>query len=306
MSLESDLILDRRRLKRRLVFWRSLAVLAVVATVLVALRGGADLPIVGAHVARLSVNGIITDDRKLTDAVTDLSKDATVKALIVSIDSPGGSVAGGESLHNAIARVAEKKPVVAVMRGVAASAGYMIAVPATRIFASGATLTGSIGVLLETGEASGLLAKVGLTADAITSGPLKDQPSYTKPLSPQGRDVLHALVMDLYDQFVAMVAAGRHMDPDKVRQLADGRAYSGHQALPLGLIDAIGDEQDAREWLAANKGVPASLPVQDVSTSSFTSRALSGSLGPLVEGLWKVLVSQSLTLDVPLALWQRP
>ena len=118
--------------------------------------------------------------------------------------------------------------------------------------------------------------------------------------------MLHGLVMDLYDQFIAMVAAGRHMDPDKVRQLADGRAYSGHQALPFGLIDAIGDEQDAREWLAANKGVPASLPVQDVSTSSFTSRALSGSLGPLVEGLWKVLVSQSLTLDVPLALWQRP
>ncbi len=307
MSLESDLILDRRRLKRRLVFWRSFTVLAVVVAALVALRGGSGgLAIGGAHVARLSVNGIITDDRKLTDAINNLAQDNAVKALVVSIDSPGGSVAGGESLHNAIARVAEKKPVVAVMHGVAASAGYMVALPATRIFASGATLTGSIGVILETGEMSGLLSKVGLTADAITSGPLKDQPSYTHPLTPQGREVLHGLVMDLYDQFVAMVATGRHMDPDRVRELADGRAYSGHQALPLGLIDALGDERDARAWLAANKGVSATLPVEDVSTESFASRALAGSLSPLVDGVWKMLVSQRLTLDVPLAVWQRP
>ncbi len=306
MSLESDLILDRRRLKRRLVFWRSFAVLAVVVAALVGFGAGGGLPLTGARVERLTVDGIISDDRKLTEAVAKLADDASVKALIVSIDSPGGRVAGGESLHNAIARVAAKKPVVAVMRGLAASAGYMIAVPATRIFASGATLTGSIGVILETGEVSGLLSKVGVTADAITSGPLKDQPSYTKPLSPQGREVLHGLVMDLYEQFVGMVATGRHMDPDRVRALADGRAYSGHQALPLGLVDAIGDEYDARQWLAANKDVPASLPTGDLSTKSLTDRMLSGSLAPIINGLWKTLISQSLTLDGPMAIWQRP
>src|ERR1700733_7841445 len=248
MSLESDLILDRQRLKRHLFFWQTFSVIAVVAAVLVAIHGSGLGP-ARAHVARLQVNGLITEDQKLTRSVETLADDDNVKALIVSIDSPGGSVAGGESLHDAIARVAAKKPVVAVMGGLAASAGYMIAVPSARIFAHEATLTGSIGVLLETGEASGLLAKIGVTADAITSGPLKDQPSFTRPLTPQGRDVLHGLVLDMYDQFVGMVVSGRHMDDARVRELADGRAYTGRQALKLGLVDAIGGEQDARLWL---------------------------------------------------------
>ena len=231
MSLETDLLLDRRRLKRRLLFWRSFAVLAVVAAVLVAMARRGRAIRQGAHRKRLTVSGIITDDRKLVEAVSKLADNDSVKALIVTIDSPGGSVAGGEALHDAIARVAQKKPVVAVMGGTAASAGYMIAVPAARIFAREGTLTGSIGVLLETGEVSGLLKTLGIDAEAITSGPLKDQPSLIRPLTPEGRDVLHGLVMDMYDQFVGMVASGRHMDAAKVRELADGRAYTGRQAL---------------------------------------------------------------------------
>jgi protease IV len=305
MSLETDLILDRQRLKRHLFFWRTFAVIAVVAAVLIALhRGGVGYD--RAHVARLQVNGLITEDQKLTRTVEKLADDDNVKALIVSIDSPGGSVAGGESLHDAIADVAAKKPVVTVMGGLAASAGYMIAVPAVRIFAHEATLTGSIGVLLESPEFSGLLAKIGVDAQTIVSGPLKDQPSLTHPTSPQGHEVLQALVMDMYDQFVGMVAAGRHMDPDKVRQLGDGRAYTGRQALQLGLIDAIGGEQDARKWLASAKGVPADLPVEDVSTRSFAERTLSGTLGPIFVGLWKSVISQGVMLDGAWAVWHRP
>ena len=158
------------------------------------------------------------------------------------------------------------------MGGVAASAGYMIAVAGDRIFAREATLTGSIGVLLETGEVSGLLGKLGISAEAIVSGPLKDQPSFTRPLSPEGRQVLQGLVMDMYDQFVGMVATGRHMDAARVRTLADGRAYTGRQALNLGLVDAIGGEHDARDWLAKNKGVSADLPVEDCPTEGLTRR----------------------------------
>ncbi|MGC1407934.1 MAG: signal peptide peptidase SppA [Acetobacteraceae bacterium] len=304
MSLETDLLLDRRRLKRRLLFWRSFAVLAVLAAVLVALRGE-HIGFGRSRVARLTVSGVISDDRKLDEAVTKLADNANVKALIVAIDSPGGSVAGGEGLHDAIAHVAEKKPVVAVMGGTAASAGYMIAVPAARIFAREATLTGSIGVLLETGEVSGLLKSIGVNAEAITSGPFKDQPSFTKPLSPQGRDVLQGLVMDMYDQFVGMVASGRHMDDARVRELADGRAYTGRQALKLGLIDAIGGEQDARLWLAKQKNISADLPVEDVSTSSLASRAFSSSLGWMFDALWKSLFSQGVMLDGTRLLWQR-
>lgn len=310
MSFESDLLLDRRRLRRRLLLWRVLAVAAVAVAVLIALPRGELSG--GRRIARLTVAGIITDDRALTRAVTRLADDPSVAALIVSIDSPGGSVSGGEGLHDAIAHVAEHKPVVAVMNGVAASAGYMIAVPAARIFARGATLTGSIGVLLQTGEASGLLNRLGITADAITSGPLKDQPSFTRPLTDEGRAVLHGLVMDLYGQFVDMVAAGRHMTADRVRQLADGRAYTGRQALALGLVDQIGDEQDARVWLAQSRGVASTLPVSDVTTDGWASRHLRASLSPLLatvlspmlDGVAKTVLSQGVMLDGAVALWQ--
>lgn len=304
MALDVDLLLDRRRLKRRLILWRTLAVIAAVIVVLTGLRG-AGLTGIGGHLERLSVTGLITEDRKLLEAVRAAGKDNSVKALIVSINSPGGSVSGGESLYRAIAGVAEKKPVVAVMHGLAASAGYMVALPANRVFASDVTITGSIGVLLQTGEVSGLLEKLGITADAITSGPLKDQPSLTRPLTPSGREALKAIVLDMYDQFVGMVAAGRHMEPDAVRALADGRAYTGRQALKLGLIDAIGDEQDARTWLETAKGVSAKLPVEDISTTDWASRMLTSELSPIVDSFWKTLISQSVMLDLPAALWQR-
>jgi protease-4 len=279
-------------------------VLAVLVAVLVGIRGD-NLRFGGSRVARLTVSGVISDDRKLDEAVTRLADNDRVKALILAIDSPGGSVAGGEGLHDAIARVAARKPVVAVMGGTAASAAYMIAVPAARIFAREGTLTGSIGVLLETGEVSGLLKTIGVNAEAITSGPLKDQPSLIRPLTQQGKDVLQGLVMDMYDQFVGMVASGRHMDAARVRELADGRAYTGRQALKLGLVDAIGGEHDARLWLAQQRGVSADLPIEDVSTRSLTDRALSGSLSWMVNELWKSLLSQGVILDGSRLVWQR-
>lgn len=286
-----------------MVLWRTLAVLALVGALLVGVRQN-GAPFGEPHVAHLVVSGLITDDAKLNAAVIALAKDDRTKALIVEIDSPGGSVSGGENLHDAIAAVAARKPVVVVMDGIATSAGYMIAVPAARIFAQQATLTGSIGVLLPTAEASGLLKTLGISVDEIVSGPLKDQPNYTKPLTPEGRAVLQGLVMDLYDQFVTMVAAGRHMDPDAVRTLADGRAYTGRQALKLGLIDAIGGLPQARAWLAT-KGVAEDLPLEKVTTSTLTERMFAGSLGGLFGSVWKSVVSQGVMLDGAWSIWQR-
>ena len=303
MSLETDLLLDRRRLKRRLFFWRGLAIVTALFAIVLAMRDDdSRFSLETAHVERLTISGIITEDRKLTEAITKLADRDTVKALIVTIDSPGGSVAGGESLYEAIGRVAAKKPVVAVMGGTAASAGYMIAMPASRIFAREATITGSIGVILETGEASGLLKIIGITAEAITSGPLKDQPNPAHPLSEQGRAVLKGLVMDMYEQFVAMVALGRHMPPERVRELGDGRAYTGRQALGLGLIDAIGGEREARQFLAT-KGIPVDLPATDLSSAGFAERTFRGG-GGVFDGVWKNLFSQGVTLDGAWALWQ--
>jgi len=304
MTLETDLLMDRRRLKRRLVFWRCLAVGLAALAVLAALDS-LGMSWGGAHVARLTLSGMISDDRRVNEALARIARDGDAKALIVSINSPGGTVVGGEALYRSLSAVALKKPVVTVMGTVAASAGYMAALPAQRIFAAEGTVTGSIGVLLQTGELSGLLDKVGITAEAITSGPLKNQPSLTAPMTPAGRQVMHGLVMDMYDQFVERVAAGRNMPIERVRELADGRAYTGRQAVALGLIDAIGGEAEARAWLANDKGVPASLPTEDVTTGSIASRAVSTSLVQIVGSVWKALISQSVSLDGGMAVWQR-
>jgi protease IV len=303
MSLETDLLLDRRRLKRRLSFWRVLAVLGLCAAVAVAVWRSA-IPGGIAHVSRLTVSGFITDDRKIERAIARLADDRSSKALIVYIDSSGGSVAGGEGLHDAIARVAKRKPVVAVMGGMATSAGYMVAAPAERIFAREATLTGSIGVLFYTPDISGLLQKVGIGSDLLVSGPLKAQPSMVRPLSPAGREMLQQLITDLYEQFVAIVAEGRHLDAARVRELADGRPYTGRQALKLGLVDQIGGETDARAWLAQAKGVSANLPVRDVTEGGLAERLLVGGLAGTVGTFVKSLLSQGLMVDGALAVWQ--
>jgi protease-4 len=299
MALESDLLIDRRRLKRGLAFWRAVAVVAVLGAVaLVARESGPAQSLLGSSVARLSVSGVITEDRERDRALAAVAEDRTVRALIVAIDSPGGTVSGGEALHRALSVVAAQKPVVAVMGGTAASAGYMAALPAEKIFARDSTVTGSIGVLMQTTEFAGLLESLGIRAEALTSGPLKDQPSPFRPLTEQGRAALNAVIQDLYSQFVAMVAAGRRMDEAAVRPLADGRVFTGRQAVAAGLVDAIGGEAEARAWLAAEKGVPANLPVREVAADEadrFIPR--------LLRDARKALVSERLNLDGLMAIW---
>ena len=300
MSLETDLLIDRRRLKRRLFFWRVVAILAVVACAAIAIRPAVPR----SHVARLKVDGEISDTTRMVRALDAMAKDDSAKALVLDISSPGGGVYAAEALHNAIARVAEKKPVVAVMGALAASGGFMIAMPAKRIYASTGTITGSIGVLLQTQEISGLLDRVGVTAETLTSGPLKDQPSLTHKLSDDGRAVLHGLVIDMYEQFVAIVADGRHMAPERVRELADGRVYTGRQALKLGLIDAIGDEHDARQWLQSNSGISADLPIRDLRTKGRLQSVLADAVAPFLSDTLKSVVYQGVALDGAKALWQ--
>ena len=303
MSLEVDLIMDRRRLKRRLLLWRVVAVIAVITAGLLLIRptkvtGGGD------YVARVSVEGLMMSDRKAVKALTEVLGDDRAKALVLSINSPGGSVTVGETLHALISRVAAKKPVVAVMGGTAASAGFMIAMPAQRIFARESTLTGSIGVLMQTGEISGLLKMLGISDETLVSGPLKNQPSLARPMSPQGREVLQGLVDDLYDQFVAIVAKGRSMEPARVRELADGRAYTGRQALKLGLVDAIGGEKEARTWLATEKGVAEALDIREIKPESLKERLFADDAEGIFNSLVKTLLSQSVSLDGGWALWQ--
>ncbi|MGK7867002.1 signal peptide peptidase SppA [Falsiroseomonas sp. E2-1-a20] len=305
MPLDADLLLDRRRLKRRLSLWRGAAVLALALVVLgFALRddrAGEIVPGLGrAHVARLNVQGFIGDDRKLLETLDRLRRDSTVRAVLVAIDSPGGSVAGGEALHNALARMVAVKPVVAVMSGTAASAGYMVALPAQRIFARNSTVTGSIGVILQSFDASELLEWLGVTPETIASGRFKDQPSPFRALSEDGRAELARVVQDLHEQFIAMVAAGRRMPPEQVRALADGRVFTGREALALGLVDAIGGEAEARAWLAETHGVPGGLPARDIEIRGLAERTFGSFVGMFA----KSLADEWVGVDRVRALWQ--
>jgi protease-4 len=306
MTLETDLLIDRRRLKRRLTFWRALAVLAVVGVLAMAVTIGRETEVAGGspYVARVTISGVIVENRKLLERITKLAKDPKVEAVLLVIDSSGGTIGGGESLHGVFSTVAQAKPVVAVMRGVAASAGYMIAMPTTRIYAREATITGSIGVMVQTAEVSGLMKTLGVSAEHITSGPLKAEPNMTRPMTPEGRAVLQGLVTDMYDVFVEMVAKGRKMEIATVRQLADGRAYTGRQALKLGLVDAMGGEREARAWLAEEKKIAESLPTRDVAMPNWADRLLEPEGETILGGLWKTLTSQRVMLDGAWAIWQ--
>ena len=298
MTHESDLLVDRRRLKRGLALWRAVAIVALVAVVLVGVTRFYELP--GRdHVARLAVDGIIVADPARIEALTDVADNPRVKALIVRIDSPGGTFVGGESLYRALRRVAEEKPVVAVMGTVATSAGYLTAIAANRIFAHEGTITGSIGVIVQTTDISGLLDKLGITAEAIKSGPLKATPSPLEPLTDEVRAATQAIIDDMHALFTSMVAKHRGLSDERARELADGRVYSGRQALRFELIDAIGGETEARNWLAEENGISKGLPTRDVEITR-PGREWLPSISSLTEN---VLFSERLILDGLVSIW---
>ena len=298
MSLDLDAILDRRRLKRQLAWWRTLAILAGLAAVLVAIGRFAGLDRED-HVAELHVNGLIIDDPALRAALAAVGDDDTAQALIVHIDSPGGTTVGGEALYVALRRLAERKPVVAVIGTLGASAGYLVALAADHIVGRGSSLTGSIGVMLQTVEVSALLDDLGIRAEVIRSAPLKGQPSPTEPMSEAARATTQAVVDDVYDWFVGILAERRGMSGAQARGLADGRVFTGRQALSVNLIDAIGGPPAARVWLETERGVSRQLPGRDIGSDDATETILRRVLG-LAE---KTLLSERLMLDGLISVW---
>ena len=297
MTLDADHILERRAYKRRLAFWR---VTAVVALVLAVGAAAGRFHAGGDYVSRLDVDGIILSDTSRARALADLTLDDGARALIVRIDSPGGTVVGGETLYRNLRAVAEKKPVVAVMGGTATSAGYMAAIGADHIVANPGSLTGSIGVLLQTADLTGLLEKLGVKPETVKSRPLKAQPNPLEPFTPEARAAIRSVVLDLYGMFVDMVSERRAMPREKVLGLADGRVFTGRQALSNGLVDALGNETEARDWLAETHKVLRTLPVKDLKIAHEGEpwRDLMGSL------LGKTLLSERLRLDGLISLWQ--
>ncbi len=298
MALDADYLIDRRRLKRRLSFWRGIGILAAALAAIAVFGRFAD-PGGGDYIARYAVQGLIAGDRLRDRTLAAVAGDDDVRALIVEIDSPGGTVVGGERLYRSLRQVADKKPVVAVLGSLATSAGYMAAVAADRLVASRGTITGSIGVVMHTADISGLLEKLGIGTETIRSGPLKAMPSGYEELTDEGRKAMQALIADSHAMFLDLVAGRRGLDGRVLERVADGRVFSGGQALDTELVDEIGGEREAVAWLEAEKGLPPGLPVRDVESGGRFGTLLdrAAALGA------RTLFSERLTLDGLISVW---
>lgn len=299
MAYESDYLVDRRRLKRRLAIWRTLAVLAVIAAIAAAYGRIGDTVVGGDYIARISVEGIIIQDDQRLKAIRDLAKNDSAKAVIVRIDSPGGTVVGGETLYRALLDLGKKKPVVAVLDGVAASAAYMTAIAADRLFAREGTITGSIGVIMQTTEITKLLEMIGVSARSFKSGSLKAAPSPMEPITPQVAAATQSLIDEMYNMFRDMVLERRNMKPADASRFSDGRVFTGRQALKNGLIDQIGGEEAAIAWLESEKGIPKGLTVRKVKLS----RDVDELIDRLDSLARKTILSERLTLDGLISVW---
>ena len=318
MSLDVDQAIDRRRMRRKVTFWRVFAVVAVLLAAggLLAAAGGANyIEKSGAHVARVTVGGLIRNDRKRVELLEEIGKSGA-KAVLVVIDSPGGTVTGSEQLFKALRKLSEKKTVIAVVEGSAASGAYIAALGTERIFAPRSAIIGSIGVIFQYPNFHQLLQKIGVDVESIKSSPLKASPNGLEPTSPEAKAAVAALVADSYGWFKGLVQERRAMDAPTLAKVSDGRVFTAAQALPLKLIDEIGDEQTAREWLAKNKGVSTDMKVRDWRTgragsefrwlgaaSSLLELAGFHSLASAVANDSVLRAAASAQLDGLLALW---
>jgi protease-4 len=322
MSLDADIIVDRRRMRRKLTFWRVFAVaVAILAVLAVGLalrssRGGLFAGGPGASIARITITGLIRTDRERTEALERLGNSAA-KAVIVHINSPGGTTSGSEELYDSLTRLKEKKPTVVVVDGLAASGGYIAALSADHIVAQETSLVGSIGVLFQFPNFGDALKTLGIKVEEIKSTPLKAAPNGFEPTSPEARAAIESVVMDTYAWFRNLVKTRRQLDDAGLERVADGRVFTGRQGIGLKLVDELGDERTAVAWLAKEKKIDPKTPVRDYqlrdrfSDLSFLHTAAIvtleavglGSVAHSLEDWGAVQTIQRLNLDGLLALW---
>ncbi|MCP9627847.1 signal peptide peptidase SppA [Rhodopseudomonas palustris] len=316
MSLESDVIVDRRRIRRKLTFWR---VAAVLVAILAVVAVGAALSPAGkgaltttGSIARIKIDGLIRSNSDRIEALERLEKSSHA-AVIVHINSPGGTTAGSEELYTALMRLKAKKPMVVVVEGLAASGGYIAALASDHIIAQQSSLVGSIGVLFQYPNVSELMKTVGVKVEEVKSSPLKAAPNGFEPTSPEARAALESLVRDSYAWFRDLVKTRRAMDDAQLGIVADGRVFTGRQAVGLKLIDELGDEKTAVAWLETEKKVKSGLPIRDFKLApqfgdlTFLRAAATITLDALGLGAVARQLEQSgverLGLDGMLALW---
>ncbi len=317
MTLETEAVLDRRRMRRRLSFWRALAVIAgALALGALAYGGSRTLSLVDkTQVARIEVEGLITENREQLKMLKRIEEASHVKGVIVYVNSPGGTTTGGESLFEALRKVAAKKPVVAQFGTIATSAAYITGLATDHIIARGNTITGSVGVIFQWAEVSQLMEKLGVKMNEVKSGPLKAVPSPFQPLDERGRKITEEMVSESQRWFVSLVAGRRGIETGAVPGLEEGRVFSGRDALRLKLVDQIGGESEALAWLQEKRGVPTTAkvvdwkPKEDFSWTGLAGETLARAAASLGLGREEVLRLtgrtglSSLALDGLLSVW---
>jgi len=314
MSLPAESWIERRQLRRKLTFWR------VAAALIAAIGIGVFFFVSGAqrtgravdHIAKVRIEGTITEDEDLIKRLEDVRKSAAVKGVILSIDSPGGTTVGGEAIFDEVRKVAAEKPVVAQVGTLAASAGYLIASAADHIVARQTSIVGSIGVLIQYPDVTGLMDKLGIKMEEIKSSPLKAEPSPFNPTTDEERAAIRSMIMDSYDWFVGLVDERRPLNRQEAMQIADGKVYTGRQALNLKLIDALGGEDQAVSWLKT-KGVRDGLAVVEWKPTPtglgayFMGASADDSVSGIeaqVKSFLQSLGAKRLFLDGLVSLWQ--
>jgi protease-4 len=321
MSLDADAIVDRRRMRRKLTFWRVSALLIALLALgglAAALVLGGRLTAPGAYIARIKVQGLIRGNQDRVEAIERLAR-SRARAVIVHIDSPGGTTAGSEQLYDSLRALQAKKPMVVVVDGLAASGAYIAALSGEYIIAQDTSLVGSIGVLFQYPNFTDVLKTIGIKVEEVKSSPLKAAPSGFEPTSPAARAAIEAIVLDSYAWFKDLVKDRRKMDDAQLAAVADGRVFTGRQGVGLKLVDSLGNEKTALAWLEKEKKVPASTPVRDYSLeprfselsflhlAAWTFEAVGlSAVAQRIEEWGSVRAIERLNLDGLLALWHPP
>lgn len=318
MTLETEAVLDRRRLRRTLSFWRSAGIVSVALAAGLILFDGETLSTVAQprQVARVTIEGTITENRDQLKMLDKIEESSRVAAVIVHVNSPGGTTAGGEAIYQSLRKIAKKKPVVAQFGTVAASAGYIVGLGADHIVARGNTITGSVGVIAQWPEFVGLLDKVGVKVNEVKSGSLKATPSPFMPLDDNGRSVLKTMIEESFGWFRGLVEERRNLTAADVPGLLQGTIYSGREALKHKLVDEIGGEDEAMRWLENVKGVPKDLKVIDWkpkkdddwggvagAVSSFAGRIAGSGAAEMARTLSREAGFSKLSLDGLVSVW---
>jgi protease-4 len=260
----ADYLVDRRRLSRQVGFWRVVAFIAAALFILALAARFFGVPgLGGPHIARLTISGFISGNEETLKLIRQVRDSPSVTAAVIRIDSPGGTTEGSEVIYDELRLLAAKKPVVAVVGTMAASGAYIAALGTDRIFVRGNSIVGSIGVLVEFPNFSGLLDKLGVKFESIKSSPLKAAPNGFEPTSDEARAAMAALIGDSFSWFKDLVKERRALTDDELAKVDDGRVFTGRQGVPLKLADAIGGEREAIAWLESDKGVAKNLPVRD-------------------------------------------